>query len=76
MSELEEINYAVFKAYDHEVEKVQEIIEDKIPHASNAFNGRQWCKKNHIPETVFADAVERSDELEYGVSPMHAWKIP
>jgi hypothetical protein len=68
-----DINRSVFTEYNKEVEKVAEIIAHDLPE-EGTLDGREWCKKYNIPETVFADAIKEVDNADWGVSPMCPWK--
>lgn len=72
----DKVNRDIFEAYEKELERVAELIEPKIPLASEdeKLDGRQWCKENDIPESVFSDAINRHTEADWGVSPMYPWK--
>ena len=78
MTEQNEFQKA-WEQYEHVLEKLLDrIIEDVPPSEEySSFNGREWCEENNINERMFAHAVEIPgyDKLDYGISPMHPWKI-
>lgn len=76
---LDGVNYAVFDAYERELERVADHILDDLPDAGNdTLNGREWCERHDVPESAFADAVNHvlDGVADWGVSPMHPWRIP
>lgn len=73
----DDINRAVFDAYEKECERIAEYIREELPCGGEGFlDGRRWCEENDIPETVFADVINYYiEEADYGVTPMCPWKI-
>ena len=72
----DQINRAVFDAYERECQRLAECIRPRLPIAGDGqFDGREWCDEHGIPESAFADAVNyHLNESDYGVSPMYPWR--
>ena len=72
----DDLNRAVFDAYERECARLAELIRPELPIAGDGeqLDGREWCEQHNVPESAFADAVDyHLEEADYGVSPMYPW---
>lgn len=65
----------VYETYYKVLRELGRDIADDVDEGQT-LNGREWCQENNVPETMFAHAIELNyEKFNYGVSPMHPWKV-